>query len=154
MPAKFCLSEDMANFPKADVIAVGLALFHDTGAYPDFLGHYGRFERNPQAELSNLHKIHIAIYQTDFDLKTWQRRNGLNRTCDNFVIYTQHFFEEECFQILGIVTPDAHATIDKLLPYFIEQAERFHSMNGNQLSSLNWFDSSNLQIKNQVVLTE
>lgn len=154
MPAKFCLSNDMLSFPKADVIAVGLALFHDTGAYPSFLGHHGRFERNPQAELSNLYKIHIAIYQTDFDLKTWQRRNGLSRTCDNFVIYTQHFLEEECFQILGVVTPDAHATIDKLLPHFIEQAEKFHSMNSIQLANLAWFDCANLQIKNQITLTK
>lgn len=153
MPAKFCLSNDMLNFPKADVIAVGLALFHDTGAYPNFLGHHGRFERNAQAELSNLHKIHIAIYHSDFDLTTWQNRNGLKRTCDNFVIYTQHFFEEERFQILGIVTPDAHATIDKLLPYFIEQAEQFHSMNSHQLAQLIWFDSANLQIKSQIQLT-
>lgn len=154
MPAKFCLADDVTTFNKIDTVAVGLALFHDTGMYPNFLGHHGKFERNAQAELSNLYKIHIALYQSDFDLKTWQRPNGLNRTCDNFVIYTQHFFEEECFQILGIVTPEAHTTIDKLLPYFIEKAEMFHSLNKNQLARLTWFDCANLQIKNKITLTK
>lgn len=152
MPAKFSLSNDMTDFPNADTIAVGLALFHDTGAYPNFLGHYGRFERNKQAELSNLHKIHIALYQSDFNLATWQHRNGATRTCDNFVIYTQHFIEEEYFQILGIVTPNAHSTIDKLISYFIQQAEKFHSMNSRQLSNLIWYDCSNLKLANQIIL--
>lgn len=122
--------------------------------YPHFLGHYGRFERNKQAELSNLHKVHIALYQSDFNLKTWKGRNGTNRTCDNFVIYTQHFFEDKHFQLLGILTPNAHADIDKYLPYFIQQAELFQSLNIFQLSSLTWYECSNLQIKRQIALTE
>lgn len=153
MPAKLCLAEDVITFHKIDVIAVGLALFHDTGMYPDFLGHYGKFERNAQAELSNLHKIHIALYQADFNLKTWQRRNGASRTCDNFVVYTQHFLEEECFQILGIVSPEAHAVIDKFLPYFIEKAEAFHRLNRKQLAGLMWLDCANVQVTNQITLT-
>lgn len=154
MPAKFCLSSDMQTIHKADVIAVGLALLHDTGKYPTFLGHHGQFERNPQAQLSNIYKIHIALYQSDFDAKQWQARNGRHRTCDNFVVYTQHFMEEERFQLLGVVTPEAHARIDKLLPYFIQQAEKFQALDRIQLAQFAWFDSANLEIKNQIRLTE
>lgn len=154
MVARVFLSDDMSNFPKADIIATGLALFHDKGKYPDFLGHYGRFERNQQALNSQLHKIHIAFSNRDSDLPTWQNKRGSARTCDNFVIYVQHFFEDECFQLLGVVTPDAHNKIDKLLPYFIEKAEKFHKLTKMQLSSMPFFDSTNLKIMKEIRLTD
>jgi len=62
--------------------------------------------------------------------------------------------EEERFQLLGVVTPEAHARIDKLLPYFIQQAEKFQALDRIQLAQFAWFDSANLEIKNQIRLTE
>ncbi len=108
-------------------IATGLAVFHDTGKYPDFLGHYGQFENNTKAMESQLNKIHIALYRSDWSLKTWQRDKGYNRASDNFVVYVRHFFFDDYYQILGIVTPKAHQRIDQLLPTFIDMAEIFHS---------------------------
>ncbi|TNH04289.1 hypothetical protein FHQ26_01830 [Testudinibacter sp. TR-2022] len=132
MSAHIFLHSDLVNIPHIEKIAIGVALFHDTGRYPDFLGHYGGFELNPKAVESQLHKLHIALYQSDWNLKSWQR-NGSRRTSDNFVVYTQHFFCEDCFQLLGIVTPEAHAKIDSLLTAFIDKAEQFHCRRRTEL---------------------
>lgn len=154
MSAKFTISGELQTFPHIEKIAVGLAIFHNTGNYPSFLGHYGQLERNPLAMQSNIHKIHIALYQNDFDLETWQNRNGAYRTCDNMVVYTQHFFQDEYFQILGIITPNAHARLDKLITDLIEQAEKFHSLRPTDLLKIKYFSAENIEITQQIVLTK
>lgn len=87
MAAQFSIHSTLAGIPHLEKIAVGLALFHDTGKYANFLGHAGGFEQNHKASNSQLHKIHIALYQSDWTLNTWQNRGGYHRTSDNFVIY-------------------------------------------------------------------
>lgn len=139
MSSKICIHSSVVHFPYIETIAKGIAVFHDTEKYPDFLGHHGYFEQNPQAMDSQLNKLHIALYRSDWTLKTWKNRNGYNRTCDNMVIYVQHFFQSNYYQILAIVTPEAHKNIDKLLPTYIQLAEEFHTLRPYELSQLPTF---------------
>lgn len=148
VPSKLCC------FTHIDRIAVGIALFHDIGKYPDFLGHFGQFENNPKAMNSLLHKIHIALYNKGHNWRKWKHRNGYNRTSDNFVIYARHFFYDDCYLILDIVTPDAHSRINSLLDPLIDEAEIFHKLNEKDFSRFTEYDSSNYQIKHTITLTD
>ncbi|MDC4234626.1 hypothetical protein [Pasteurella multocida] len=56
MNSRVLVHTGLHHIPYIERIAVGIALFHDTGKYPDFLGHFGQFENNPQAMDSLLHK--------------------------------------------------------------------------------------------------
>lgn len=136
-----CVHHSIFGLPYIEIIAKGIALFHDTEEYPDFLGHHGYFERNTQATESRLNKLHIALYNSDWTLKTWKNRNGYNRTCDNMVVYAQHFFKPNYYQILAIVTPEAHKNIDKLLPIYIQLAEDFHQLRPSELLQLQAFSN-------------
>ncbi|WP_446834116.1 type II toxin-antitoxin system YafO family toxin [Testudinibacter sp. P27/CKL/0425] len=107
------------------------------------MGHYGQFENNAQAMASNINKMHIALCSQDMTLRTWQRRNGHNRTADNFVIYTEHFLHDKYFQILAVLSPEAHRRINTLLPSYINQAEQFHRLSETQLNSLPYFTNTN-----------
>ena len=154
MSSRVFVHPGLLHVPYIDRIAVGIALFHDTGKYPDFLGHFGQFENNPTAMGSLLHKIHLALYNQGVNWKRWKHRNGHNRTSDNFVIYVRHFFCDDCYLILDIVSPDAHSKIDSLLPKLIEQAENFHKLKKNDFHRFTEYDSSNYQIADTITLTD
>ncbi|MCI7718570.1 type II toxin-antitoxin system YafO family toxin [[Pasteurella] aerogenes] len=152
MSSKVCISPHLTNIPNIQKIAVGLAIFHDTGKYPDFLGHYGKFENNQRAMNSLISKMHIALYRADWTLKSWKNRNGYNRTSDNFIIYVKHFFADDYYQILDIVSPEAHKRINSILSSLIEKAEQFHSLRDSDLHQLETF-SNNHCIAKEIKLT-
>ncbi|PJG83275.1 type II toxin-antitoxin system YafO family toxin [Caviibacterium pharyngocola] len=154
MVSRVLIDSDLSDTPCIDRVAVGIALFHDTGKYPDFLGHFGQFENNPQAMTSLLNKMHIALYREDWTLRKWRHRNGCNRTFDNFVIYAKHIFDEDCYLILDIVSPDAHKRIDLLLPDLIRKAETFHRLRPTELQKLPAYTASHIEIAETINLTD
>ncbi|MCI5764348.1 type II toxin-antitoxin system YafO family toxin [Actinobacillus porcinus] len=145
----------LAHFPGIDKIAVGIAIYQEFKLYPDFLGHAGAFERNKLATQSNLFKFHIALLEADFNAKSWKSNanQGDKRTSDNFVLYVQHYWHENFYQILDILTPEAHSRIDVLLPQYIEQAEQFHSLRLMELQALTNFSVEH-QLAKQLMLTK
>ncbi|HHT7855510.1 type II toxin-antitoxin system YafO family toxin [Pasteurella multocida] len=153
MNSRVLIHSDLHHIPYIERIAVGIALFQDTGKYPDFLGHFGQFENNSQAMNSLLYKIHIALYSADWNFRKWKNRNGHNRTSDNFVIYAKHFFCDDYYLILDIVHPEAHKRIDKLLPNLIQKAEEFHKLRGNELRDRLAYSADNYQITETINLT-
>ncbi|MBE2899020.1 type II toxin-antitoxin system YafO family toxin [Pasteurellaceae bacterium 20609_3] len=153
MKSSVIIHSDLQRDPFVEKIAVGIALFHDTGRYPDFLGHYGQFENNPQAMDSLINKIHIALYREEWTLRTWRHRNGYNRTSDNFVIYARHFFFSNHYLILNIVSPNAHKEIQRLLPNLINKAESFHRLTLEEISQFTAY-TSNHEITRTIRLTD
>ena len=145
----------MLHFPNIEKIAIGIAIYQEFKLYPDFLGHASAFERNKLATQSNLFKFHIALLDTDFNAKSWKNNanQGDKRTSDNFVLYVQHYWYENFFQILDILTPEAHSRIDVLLPQYIEQAEHFHSLRLMELETLTNFSVEHQLVK-QLILTK
>lgn len=98
------------------------------------LGKNGGFERNNAATQSGILKIHIRIPgEALWGVADVQRY----RTSNNYLVYARHWDFTDKFQIISIVTPDAHERIDGLLPDIIKIAENdFHSLNQTQLDQL------------------
>lgn len=152
---KITLHSDLASFPNIDKIAVGLALFEASGKqiYPDFLGHYGDLNNSPAARESELRKLHIALRQADFNLRSWHNFQGFNRTCDNFLVYVQHWAYTDYFQILEIVSPDAHKNVDKFINDMVRKAEEFYALRKEQLDQLAYIDE-HMQMAKVITVTE
>ncbi|MFC0308305.1 type II toxin-antitoxin system YafO family toxin [Gallibacterium trehalosifermentans] len=116
-------------------------MFEESGkqTYPSFLGHYGDLNNNAGAKDSQIEKLHIALSDADYNLKTWRSPNGYHRTCDNFLVYVRHYFHDEYYQILDIVTPNAHTKIDSIVHVIIDYAEKFHSLELSSLKTLPFY---------------
>jgi mRNA interferase YafO len=60
-----------------------------------------------------------------------------DRKSDNFLIYAQHWDCRDFYQIVAILSPDAHATVDGILPALIDHVEdEFQSFNERELKEL------------------
>ncbi len=123
-------------------IGGALTVFIDSNftKYPSILGNLGAFERNPHAMQSQIAKLHIALDNKDLNIKTWKRKQGSQRRSDNFLIFVSHWEYPNCYQIIDIISPDAHKRSDALIPILIETAEQFHALNKEQLSKLHWVE--------------
>lgn len=101
------------------------------------LGKNGGFERNKRATESGILKIHIKVPGESFwDSSVIQR----HRTSNNYLVYARHWDFSDIFQIIAIVTPDAHERIDGLLPGIVQVVERdFQDLNERQLSQLTFY---------------
>lgn len=101
------------------------------------IGKDGGFERNAQATSSGVMKIHIKIPGEGF----WSSslRQSL-RTSDNYLVYAMHWDDPGKFMVIAIITPDAHARIDGLLPSIIKITEKdFHSLTMSDFKVLKFY---------------
>ncbi|EEM1821252.1 hypothetical protein GKA92_24450 [Salmonella enterica subsp. enterica] len=99
-----------------------------------YIGKLSRFERNSQAMASQVYKYHIRLPGVD---RSWTTDSEIyRRTSDSFLVVTTHCFYAEYAQVLYILSPPAHARIDRILPGFIDRAEAFHSLNSTALKKL------------------
>ncbi|MBP1034038.1 type II toxin-antitoxin system YafO family toxin [Serratia fonticola] len=101
------------------------------------MGRNGGFERNTAAQTSGVLKIHIKVPGEPF----WPASvRQINRTSDNYLVYVRHWEEPETFQIIAVITPDAHDRANSMLPALIKIAEDdFHCLNQHQLLSLIYY---------------
>lgn len=101
------------------------------------LGKNGGFERNAAATTSGIMKIHIKVPGESHWASNIQQRD---RTSNNYLVYARHWAYPQRFQIITIVTPDAHERIDGLLHAIIKIAEKdFLGLNESQLSALTYY---------------
>ena len=98
------------------------------------MGKLGGFERNSQASSSGIRKAHIRMPSD----KPWSSGKPQPfRSSDNFLVYAHHHAESGHYQIIAIITPDAHAKADKMLFGICEYAENnFHCLNARELAKL------------------
>lgn len=101
------------------------------------IGKIGGFERNPAACASEIRKAHIRMPSE----QPWHHaKEQPFRSSDNFLIYCHHHEISDHYHIIAIVTPDAHAKIDKMLFGICEYAEKnFHNLNSRELKELQTF---------------
>lgn len=146
------IRKELASLTKIERVAVGLALFEQSGRdyYPSFFGHYGKFENNPRAE--DLSKLHIASI-ADLTSSQWQSKRGYQRKSDHFVVYCRHWYERNYFQILDIVTPNAHNRIDSLIVDLLNKAEQFNAMSKTEIDNLTQYTADHL-LAEEITLTE
>jgi len=102
-------------------------------------GSHGGFERSYEAMAANIKKIHLKLPED----KPWPPEYSLSqRTCDNYLIYTKHLYNDEHYQILAIISPNAHEQIDSMLPAIIKLVEEnFSEMPQNELDKLKTYDA-------------
>ncbi|MCD6622899.1 hypothetical protein DN614_32055 [Klebsiella michiganensis] len=101
--------------------------FKQTGSPSNLLGRDVPFDFPTFASDANVHHIHLNLRYE----RTWtERQSNFNRTSNHYLVYTEHMWETGRYLLMGVVTP-AHermpANDNRLLSYFAEVAERFHS---------------------------
>lgn len=128
------LSSGLPFNDAAQAYARMLASFLSTGRPGPFFGNLGRFERNVNAIQSGIWKLHIRLT----DEGGWPpSQKQSERKSNNFLIYAQHWDCRDHYQILAVLSPDAHEKVDKLLPSLISSVEKeFHSLSERELKSL------------------
>ncbi|HHI2551372.1 TPA: type II toxin-antitoxin system YafO family toxin [Klebsiella aerogenes] len=128
------LSNDLPFNEAAQAYARMLAEFLSTERPGPFFGNLGRFERNVSATQSGIWKLHLRLT----DEGGWPAsQKQSERKSDNFLIYAQHWDCRDHYQILAILSPDAHKQADKVLPSLISNVEKdFHSLSERDLKSL------------------
>ncbi len=102
-------------------------------------GSHGGFEKNYDAMAANIRKIHVKL---DGE-KPWPTSfSRSERTCNNYLVYTQHLYFHEHFQIIGLIYPNnAHEMADILLPGLIVLAEEFIECDKSHLDKLKTYDA-------------
>lgn len=132
-----CLHPSLADNKTAQGYAKEFSAYLNGESISGRLGKNGGFERNTEATRSGIMKMHIKIKGEGF----WSSRlSQEKRTSNNFLVYVRHWDHIERYQILAIVTPDAHERIDGLLPNLIKTAEKcFHDLNDAQLKNLKYY---------------
>lgn len=135
--AGVCIHPSIADNQTVQGYARELANYLNGVSLSGRLGKNGGFERNNAATRSGIMKIHIKIPgEAHWVIGEAQRY----RTSNNYLVYTRHWDFSEIYQIIAIVTPDAHERIDGLLPDIIRIAEHdFHALNEEQLKELTFY---------------
>ncbi|HBC1012626.1 TPA: type II toxin-antitoxin system YafO family toxin [Escherichia coli] len=134
MEIKVSVSVDFELFSEYQFFARKLEDALNGFSFSGYIGKNSGFERNSQAMSSNVYKYHIRLPGVhepwDQDINIWKR------TSDSFLIVTEHCFYPEFVQILYILSPSAHARVDRLLPFFIRKAEEFHALDKGALVTI------------------
>lgn len=132
--AKVSIHSSLENYAVIQGFARELSLYLNGLSLSGRLGRNGGFERNANAQSSGILKIHFKAPGEGF----WQTSvRQTDRTSDNYIVYVRHWDDVEAFQIIAVITPDAHAKADAMLPDIIEIAESdFHSLGHSQLQDL------------------
>ncbi|WP_024913486.1 type II toxin-antitoxin system YafO family toxin [Chania multitudinisentens] len=135
--ARVCLHRSLASIPVMQGYARELSLYLNGLSLSGRLGRNGGFERNAKSQSSGILKIHFKAPGEGF----WSSSvRQIDRTCDNYMIYVRHWDDADIFQIIAVITPDAHARADAMIPDIIEIAELdFHSLNSSQLQELTYY---------------
>lgn len=130
--AQVCIHPNIADNLTVQGYARELSSFLSGVSLSGRLGKNGGFERNTAATASGIMKIHIKAPGEEF-WRSQQRQT--QRISDNYLVYARHWDMNNLYQVIAIVTPDAHARIDGLLPGIIKAAEAaFHDLNESQLT--------------------
>uniref|UniRef100_UPI0035C6BE94 type II toxin-antitoxin system YafO family toxin n=1 Tax=Serratia quinivorans TaxID=137545 RepID=UPI0035C6BE94 len=136
---KVSITKDLYKLAAAHKYASMLAEYLSNGTKYWCFGSHGGFERNYQAMAANIRKIHLKLPGE----RPWPPEfTSSQRTCDNFLVYAQHYYDDEHFQILAIISPDAHQLSDVMLPRIITLAETsFIELSPDELASLKTYDA-------------
>ncbi len=134
---KVSLHRSLESYSVMQGFARELSLYLNGLSLSGRLGRNGGFERNANAQSSGILKIHFKAPGEGF----WpSSARQTDRTSDNYMVYVRHWDDIDTFQIIAVITPDAHAKADAMLPDIIDIAESdFHSLNSLQLQGLTYY---------------
>ncbi|MFV8907041.1 type II toxin-antitoxin system YafO family toxin [Serratia fonticola] len=131
------ITEALKADPTARHFATLLARCLSNISTSPLLGARGGFERNRDSVAAGIEKFHVRMPGDD----PWPNYAPMSRrTSNNFLVFARHFYNDEYFQILAIVSPSAHQRIDAMLPAIIELAEStFIEISDDELEALDNF---------------
>lgn len=137
--AKVSITNGLYKLAAAHKYAQSLANYLQNGTQYWSFGSHGGFERNYEAMAANIKKIHVKL-EGD---RPWPPNTPQSeRTCNNYLVYTQHQYYEEHFQIIGLIYPDnAHEMAYIMLPGLIALAEDFIEKDKTHLDKLKTYDA-------------
>lgn len=137
--AKVSITGELCHLAAAHKYAQMLADFLSNGSQYWCFCSLGGFERNYDAMAANIRKIHLKLPGD----KPWPPDAPLSaRTCDNFLVFAQHLYDDEHYQILAIINPDAHQRVDAMLPRLVRLAEeKFIELSSDELARLKTYDA-------------
>lgn len=135
--AKVSITQGLSRSGAAHKYAKCLAEHLSSGKQFWCFGSHG-IERNYEATSANIRKIHLLI-EGD---RPWPPEAPLSeRTSNNYLVYTKHFYREDHFHLLAIISPNAHQVVDDLLPRLVELAEDFIEISDDELEKLHIYDA-------------
>ncbi|MGR7271949.1 type II toxin-antitoxin system YafO family toxin [Klebsiella aerogenes] len=137
--AKVSITRELYHLAAAHKYAKMLSDYLSNDARFWCFGALGGFERNYDAMAANIRKIHLKLPGD----RPWPPEASLSeRTCDNYLVFAQHLFYDEHYQILAIISPNAHQQADSMLPRLIKLAEdTFHELPHDELDKLKTYDT-------------
>lgn len=105
--------------------AVMLQEWKSKGVLPPVFGNEGQWEDNGRLRDSYVFKIHIRLP----DEKPWPAKLSASaRKSNSYLVYTRHFLEPDKYQLISIMTPNAHELARTSYMAEIERrAEEFQS---------------------------
>lgn len=131
---KVSITEGLYKLAAAHMYAKMLAetISNDTPYW--CFGSHGGFERSYEAMSANIRKIHLKLPGD----KPWPPEYSQSqRTCDNYLVYAKHLYNDEHYQIIAIISPNAHDQIDSILPSIIKLVEEtFSEISQEELDEL------------------
>lgn len=86
---------------------------------------------------AGIEKFHIRMPEDE----PWSSKLPLSRrTSNNYLVFVRHFYIDGYFQVLAIISPNAHQQIDSMLGALIELAEKtFIELSKEELDTLAHF---------------
>lgn len=105
--------------------AVMLQEWKNKGVLPPVFGNEGQWEDNGRLRDSYVFKIHIRLP----DEKPWPAKlSAPARKSNSYLVYTRHFLYPDKYQLISIMTPNAHELARTSYMAEIEhRAEEFQS---------------------------
>ncbi|MDD9340068.1 MAG: type II toxin-antitoxin system YafO family toxin [Providencia heimbachae] len=102
-----------------------------------YLGKLADFRNSGVARQSFIEKVHIRVPGE----KPWGKSIRQEvRVSDNFLVFCKHCMYDDYYQVIAIITPDAHAKSDAMIPILAGMAETyFHSLSFKELMELESF---------------
>ncbi|MDC9582471.1 type II toxin-antitoxin system YafO family toxin [Xenorhabdus sp. PR6a] len=127
---------DAESEPLEIFFAKALADFLNRSKLSGYLGKMGGFERNSHSNSAGIYKAHVRIPALE---QPWSKAvRQPQRNSDSFLIYAVHRTYPIHIQIIGVITPNAHEKMNKLLSTVIQIVEeKFQCLRETELKSLN-----------------
>lgn len=118
MVCKVSVHKDVEFPDVARVYGKALENWQNTDVLPDRFGNEGQWEDNSRLCDSFVYKIHIRLPSE----QAWKKSKAqIDRTSNNYLVFSRHWMDYDNIQIISIMTPNAH---EKARTSFMAELER------------------------------
>ncbi|WP_159566313.1 type II toxin-antitoxin system YafO family toxin [Budvicia diplopodorum] len=105
MKASVSVHGDTEHSEIAKAYAKLLQDWKRTSILPSVFGRDGMWELNNRTRDSLIYKLHIRLLD---DVPWKKHKPQIDRVSNNYLVYTQHWLDNERYQVISIMSPNAH----------------------------------------------